>query len=119
MLALNLVAVLQYGSGKNIGLPNIVGQTIVSSVLVASVHCAAVMVPAGECTAKWALWQTTGSLVVEPGSVQVPATQVVAGAVAQPLAQVVVVVPGSQAPVLEPPVPVVPAVPVVPPLPVV
>ena len=38
MLALDFVAVLQYGSGKNIGLPNIVGQTIVSSVLVASAH---------------------------------------------------------------------------------
>jgi hypothetical protein len=47
MLALNLVAELQYGSGKKIGLPNIVGQTMVSSVFVASEHCAAVIVPAG------------------------------------------------------------------------
>src|SRR5215471_5481930 len=111
MLALNLVAVLQYGSGKNIGLPNIVGQTIVSRVLVASVHCAAVMVPAGECTAKCALSHTVGSLVVEPGSVQVPATQVAAGAVAQLLAQVVVVVPGSHEALVVPPAPPVPVAP--------
>ncbi len=44
-------------------------------------HWAEVMVPAGACTAKCALSQTSGSLVVDPGSVQVPAVQVAAGAV--------------------------------------
>src|SRR5450755_3120273 len=98
MLALYFFALAQYGSAKKMGLPKIVGQTTVSSVFVASVHCAALIIPAGECTAKCALSHTSGSFVVEPGSVHVPAVQVVAGAVGQVVAQVVLVVPGSQVP---------------------
>ena len=74
MLTFDLVADLQKGSGSNMGLPKRMGQMTFSSSSVAAVHCAAVIVPAGACTAKCALWQTSGSFVVEPGSVQVPAT---------------------------------------------
>src|SRR5450755_2285932 len=114
-LALYFFALAQYGSAKKMGLPKIVGQTTVSSVFVASVHCAALIVPAGECTAKCALSHTSGSFVVEPGSVHVPAAQVVAGAVGQVVAQVVLVVPGSQVPLPALPPPAVPA-PAAPPL---
>jgi hypothetical protein len=74
------------------------GQITFSSSSVAAVHCAAVMVPAGAWTAKWALWHWSGSPVVEPGSVHVPATHVVGAVVAHPVAQVVLVVPGSHVP---------------------
>ena len=112
MLAFHFVALEQYGSGKKIGLPKNVGQTTVSSVLVAAVHCAALIVPFGEWTAKCALSQSNGSLVVEPGSFHVPAVQVVAVA-GQLVAQVVVVLPGSQLPapptLLLPPAALLPA----------
>lgn len=100
MLTLDLLALLQKGSGSNIGLPKRIGQIAFSSSSVAAVHCCDVIVPAGACTAKWALSHWSGSLVVDPGSVQVPATHWdVAGAlVAQFEAQVVVVEPGSHAP---------------------
>ena len=75
------------------------------------------IVPSGEWTAKCADWQTSGSLVVEPGSVQVPLTHAAVGAVAQPVAQVVVVVPRSHVPGVPPvPVAVVPPVPMLPPV---
>jgi hypothetical protein len=100
MLTFDLFADLQKGSGSNMGLPKRIGQIAFSSSSVAAVHWAAVIVPAGACTAKWALWHWRGSPVVDPGSVQVPDTHCAdAGAVvAQPVAQVVVVVPGSQVP---------------------
>jgi hypothetical protein len=52
MLALYFVALEQYGSGKKIGNPNRVGQTICSSVSVAAEHCEEEIVPLGACTAK-------------------------------------------------------------------
>jgi hypothetical protein len=94
--ALYLVAELQYGSGKKTGLPMYVAQTV-SRVLVADWHCAAVIVPAGEWTAKWALSHCSGSPVVEPGSFHVPAVHAV-GAVGQLEAQAVVLLPCSQEP---------------------
>jgi hypothetical protein len=50
------------------------GQIAFSSSSVAAVHCAAVIVPAGAWTAKWALEHWSGSPVVDPGSVHVPDT---------------------------------------------
>ena len=100
MLTFDLVAVLQNGSGSNIGLPKRIGKMAFSSSSVAAVHCCAVMVPAGEWTAKCALSHCSGSPVVDPGSVQVPAThwEAAGAVVAHPIAHVVVLVPGSQAP---------------------
>lgn len=73
-----------------------------SNSSVAAVHCVAVIVPAGACTAKCALWHCSGSPDDEPGSVHVPATHWAAagGVVAQLLAHAVVAVPGSQVPLL-------------------
>lgn len=100
MLTFDLLADMQKGSGSNIGLPKRIGQMTFSSSSVAAVHWAAVMVPLGEWTAKCALSHCSGSPVVEPGSVHVPATHWALGGavVAHPEAQVVVVVPGSQLP---------------------
>jgi hypothetical protein len=111
MLTFDLFADLQKGSGSNIGLPKRIGQTAFSSSSVAAVHCVAVIVPAGAWTAKCALSHWSGSPVVDPGSVHVPATHcAAAGAVvAQPVAQVVVVVPGSHEPGVEPLSPLEPA----------
>src|SRR5579859_1943775 len=126
MLTLDFFADWQNGSGSNIGLPKRIGQIAFSSSAVASAHCCAVIVPAGACTAKWALSHWSGSPVVEPGSVQVPATQVAdaGGVVAQPVAHAVVVVPGSHAPpslpvppLLLPPLPPLLLLPLPPPLP--
>src|ERR1019366_3089519 len=110
MLTLDLLADLQNGSGSNIGLPKRMGQMTFSSSSVAAVHCAAVIVPDGECTAKCALWHCSGSPVVEPGSVHVPGTPGwAAGAeVAQPDAHVVVVEPRSQVPPSPPLAPLLP-----------
>jgi hypothetical protein len=55
MLTFDLFTDMQNGSGSNIGLPNRIGQMTFSSSSVAAVHCAAVIVPAGEWTAKCAL----------------------------------------------------------------
>jgi hypothetical protein len=90
---------MQNGSGSNIGLPKRMGQMTFSSSAVASLHCCALIVPGGACTAKCALSHCSGSPVVEPGSAHVPGTHRAegGGVVVQPDAHVVVVVPRSHA----------------------